>query len=145
MQMCKRVQGKHLFFKHYWKCRCCMSLNLLFPTVELLFCNVECLADHINHVVLRLFEKEITVMLKRGRASVCVSCMCACVCCLWTCSYILSVFYVFVCMSQGLHVCLFRHVRESAHVLRVRVCFSPWLVAVGRISDRTRCSVKALS
>lgn len=50
-----------------------------------------------------------------------------------------------VCVPQCLHVSLFPYLSECVHVLRVRVCFSPWLVAVGRISDRTRCSVKTFS
>lgn len=46
---------------------------------------------------------------------------------------------------QCLYVSPLPYLTESVHVSRVRVCFSLWLVTAGRISDRTRCSVEALS
>lgn len=63
----------------------------------------------------------------------------------------LSVFHCVVVVVTAVHVlqCLYvsplPYLPESVHESRVRVCFSLWLVTAGRISDRTRCSVKALS
>lgn len=53
-------------------------------------------------------------------------------------------FSVFWKRRATVFVSLFPHIMESVPVLGVRLCFFPGLLAVGRISDRTRCSVKTL-